>query len=325
MPLNDLLSLPFDHLIMVYGSLFVGVVLLFEGLYQLAVGSRQGPEAQINRRLRMLAAGTDPELVLKKLRRADVKRSSLVERLDWWIIGTGVQISRTRLLLIMAALGLVTFAALRLTRGAPILPAAAIAAACGIGLPILYLLRRRRRRLKQFAEQLPEAIDLIVRSLRAGHPLSAGLAMVATELPDPVGSEFGIVVDETTYGLDLRDAIVNLGQRVPLPDLNYLAVAVRIQHGTGGNLAEVLSNLSKLIRERFRMFRKIHAITAEGRLSAWFLAIFPFLIAAALLLIKPDYYKPIEDDPLFPIFKYITVAMLLMNIVVMRLLVNFKF
>ncbi len=149
--------------------------------------------------------------------------------------------------------------------------------------------------------------------------------MIASELPYPIGSEFGIVVDETTYGFELRDAIVNLAQRVPSPDLNYLAVVVRIQHGTGGNLAEILSNLSKLIRDRYRMFRKIRAITAEGRLSAWFLAIFPFFIAAALLLIQPDYYKSVEDDPLFPIFKYLTAVLLLLNIVVTRWLVNFKF
>lgn len=329
MPLSDFLAISMDQLLIVYGVLFVGTVLLVESLFHLVMSHRFGPEAKINRRLRMLESGIDPREVLMHLkhRRAEQKPASFrhpIDWLEWMIIVAGLQIPVRRFIVIMSALAMLVAAVVKLTGAANLLIAVAIGVVCGVTLPVLVLRFLQRRRLKRFSEQLPEAIDLIVRSLRAGHPLNAGLNMVANELPDPIGTEFGIAVDETTYGLDLREAIANMGRRIDLLDLHYFTIAVRIQYGTGGNLAEILENLSRLIRSRFQMFRKVRAITAEGRLSAWFLSIFPIGLGAALISIKPDYYEPVRDNPLFPWIAGVAATLLLLNVVVMRRMVSFK-
>jgi tight adherence protein B len=147
---------------------------------------------------------------------------------------------------------------------------------------------------------------------------------VAEEMPDPIGTEFGIVVDEMTYGLDLNQAIVNLGARVDLPDLQYLTVAVSIQYGTGGNLAEVLAGLSKVIRDRFHMHRKIRAVSAEGRMAATFLSIFPFVVVGGIFLLHKAYYLSVADHPLFRILAVTGGVLVLMNMIVMRWLTNIK-
>lgn len=149
------------------------------------------------------------------------------------------------------------------------------AIAAGIVLPLLFLVVKRRRRLRQFENQLPDAVDVMVRSLRAGHPVSLAVALVGREMADPIGTEFGIASDEMTYGLDREAALVNLRERTGQGDLAFLVVAISIQSKTGGNLAEILSNLSTLIRARFKMRRKIHVLTSEGRFSAVGLSVVP--------------------------------------------------
>lgn len=329
MSFADPFTLPSYQLLIIYGVLFIATVLLVEGLLQLVVTHRLGPEGKINRRLRMLESGVDPQEVLQRLTHRKPERGGLlhpVEALEWMIVRAGLPISTRRFMVIMGAIALLATAALALTGISSIVVASVLGSACGIILPLLFLSWTRRRRLRRFAEQLPEALDLIVRGLRAGHPLNAGLGAVATELPDPIGTEFGIVVAETTYGLDLREAIANMGRRIDLLDLHYLSIAIRIQYGTGGNLAEVLENLSKLVRARFQMFRKVRAITAEGRLSAWFLSLFPIALGAVLISIKSDYYAPLRDGytSLFPWIVGITLALLVVNILAMRWLVNIK-
>lgn len=323
---DSLLALSSGPLVATYGILFVAVLLLVESALQLLLSHRSGPQAQVNRRLRMLEAGLDPQEVLRRLRhrKAGGRAGSPIARLEWMILRAGLQTSATRYLILMLALALLAAGAVRLSGVAGLPVAAAVGAVCGIAAPLGLLGWLYRRRLKVFAEQLPEAIDLLVRSLRAGHPLNSGLRMVAEELPDPIGTEFGIVVDETTYGLDLQEAIANLSERIDVPDLHYLSISVRIHYGTGGNLAEVLENLSKLIRARFQMFRKVRAVTSEGRLSAWFLSIFPIVMGAVLISIKSDYYATLQESSLFPWIAGLTVALLVVNIIVMRWLVNIK-
>jgi tight adherence protein B len=189
---------------------------------------------------------------------------------------------------------------------------------------VLHVVRKKRVRLRRFSEQLPEAIDMLVRSLRVGHPLSAACQMVAEELPDPIGSEFGIAVDEMTYGLDLNEAIRNLGDRVDVPDLQYLIVAVNVQYGTGGNLAEVLHGLSKVIRDRFQMYRKIRAVSAEGRMAATFLTLFPFVVVAGIWMLHKEYYLAVSDHPLFQILAALGASLVVLNTIVMRWLTNIK-
>ena len=165
---------------------------------------------------------------------------------------------------------------------------------------------------------------MIVRSLRAGHPLNAAMSVAADEMPDPIGSEFGIAVDEATYGIDLRDAVQNMADRVGLHDLHYMVVSIRIQYGTGGNLAEVLAGLSKVIRDRFNMFRKIKAVSAEGRLAGYFLSALPILTAGALWMVNPDYYLDVSDDPRAPYLIYSVLVLITLNVILINRLVNFR-
>jgi tight adherence protein B len=317
--------------LIVYAGLFIGVLLLVEGLYRFVVDVQSGPRRRINRRMTMLEQGSDPRQVLQALRRRPSETKGLLtfaNRLfgdfNRMIAQAGLSISPARLLVWQATLAGVVCLGLALWTALPNLAVAAVGAALGLGLPLLYIRTRRRRRLRLFGEQLPTALDLLVRSLRIGHPLSASLSVVAQELPDPIGSEVGMVVDEVTYGLDLQEAIDNLSRRIDLPDLRYMTIAINIQHESGGNLAEVLAGLSKVIRDRLQMFRKIKAVSAEGRLSAMFLSIFPFVLAGVLWMINPKYYQQVSDDPLFPILAVLTVVLLIINILVMRWLVNFK-
>jgi tight adherence protein B len=245
--------MPFNDYTLLYAALFIGVLLLFEGVYQLTADVRTGPRAQVNRRMQMLADGSNPKEVLASLRRE--RRAEglfgilpILRSLDRLLIQAGVSTSAGRAALYMGLLGGVLFALLRLATALPPPIALVLAAAGGITLPVLYLIRRKVKRLRLFEAQLPGALDLLVRSLRVGHPFNSALALVAQEMPDPLGSEFGIVVDEVTYGQALDEALERLNERIDLPDLRYLTIAVQIQYGTGGNLAEVLDGLAKVIR-----------------------------------------------------------------------------
>ncbi|PCI06101.1 MAG: type II secretion system protein F [Hyphomicrobiales bacterium] len=159
--------------------------------------------------------------------------------------------------------------------------------------PVLWLRRRRSKKMRAFADQLPEAVDLITRSLKAGHPVPVAISSVAREMPDPIGTEFGLVSDEITYGSDLVTALISLYERVGHDDLPLLVSAVSIQSTTGGNLREILEGLSTVIRDRQKMKRKVHAISAEGRMSAIFLSALPVILFIVLLLLMPDYYMGI--------------------------------
>jgi tight adherence protein B len=187
----------------------------------------------------------------------------------------------------------------------------------GIAPILLYLMRARTVRVANFEEQFPDAIDLIVRSLRVGHPLSAAISVIAREMPAPINAEFSLANDKVSYGLTIPDAFREMAERVPLADLGYLIAAVQIHEEAGGNLVESLSKLAGVIRERFRMFRKVKAITAEGRLSAWLLSFFPLLAGFGVQLVKPDYFSSVADYPYFPYLVAGTAVMLVINIIVM--------
>jgi tight adherence protein B len=170
---------------------------------------------------------------------------------------------------------------------------AGVALFCMFVLPLLVLYMKRSRRQKQFGAQFPDALDIIVRSLRAGHPVPVAVAMVGRELPDPMGSEFGIVSDEITYGSELEGALRSLYFRVGQDDLPLFVTAVAIQGSTGGNLSEILENLSAVIRLRFKMRRKIRALASEGRASAMILSSLPIAIFLMIQIVAPDFYSSV--------------------------------
>jgi tight adherence protein B len=326
----DSLPLSPGQAILIFGLTILGILLAVNGMFGLASESRRRSEGRINRRLEMLARGLDPRAVLEALRRnVDEQRAWVryVPGAEWLgeqLAQSGMTITLGRLLVLKIALTTGLFVALFVALRLPGVTALSLALMLGIGLPVLHVMRKKRARLRRFAEQLPDAIDMLVRSLRVGHPLSAACQMVAEELPDPIGTEFGIAVDEMTYGLDLNDAIRNLGDRVDVPDLQYLTVAVHIQYGTGGNLAEILHGLGKVIRDRFHMYRKIRAVSAEGRMAATFLTIFPFVVVGGIWILHKDYYLSVSDHPLFQILAAVGAALVILNTIVMRWLTSIK-
>jgi tight adherence protein B len=173
--------------------------------------------------------------------------------------------------------------------------------ALGIGLagifsPCLYVMYRRMRRLRAFEKLFPEAIDLLGRAVRAGHAFTTGLEMIAKELPQPVAEEFRVTFEEQNFGLPLKDALFNLAERVPLIDVRFFVIALLIQKDTGGNLAEILDNLSRVIRERFRILGDVRVKTAQGRLTASILIGLPPLMMLMMSLVNPGYIKPLFND-----------------------------
>jgi tight adherence protein B len=192
-------------------------------------------------------------------------------------------------------------------------------------LVLVSVWRIRNRRILRFTEQLPEVLDIIVRSLKAGHPLPISLALVASEMPDPAGTEFGIASDEVTYGLALPAAMQNLSLRVGDPDSMFLVMATSVQMQTGGNLSEILGRLSKLIRDRFKLRRKIRALSSEGRYSAVALTVLPIVLFSVISLTAPTYFGAVWDNQIFRIAMVAAGMMLLIGYIVMVRMVNFKY
>jgi tight adherence protein B len=183
----------------------------------------------------------------------------------------------------------------------------------------------RDRRILRFSEQLPDVLDIIVRSLKAGHPMPVSLSLVAREMPDPAGTEFGIASDEITYGLALPAAMQNLSLRVGDPDFTFVVMAASVQAQTGGNLGEILARLSKLIRDRFKLRRKVHALTAEGRFSAVALTLLPIALFVVANYLSPKYFGDEWDNPIFRMAMAVAGILLLIGQIVMRQMVKFKY
>lgn len=324
----------YDPLFLVYGAVFVAILLLAEGLYYMFLATG-GAQWTINRRLRMLESGASSQEVLQNLRRKRVAKSSaapgqgpslasILRPLEDLLTRAGATIPLGRFLALMFACWLLGVVGVNVLAKISLLSAAAVATACVVVLPILFLWRRARRRVRKFGEQLPEALDLVVRSLEAGHPINTAMAMVGKEMPDPIGSEFGVAVDEITYGLNLRQALDNMSERVGQEDMRYVCVTMKIQQETGGNLAEVLANVSTVIRDRQRMYRKIKALAAEGRISAYILTGLPIVVFVAVSVMNPDYYSAAQSDPLFPMMIGMGVGLLLLGIITMWKIVKIK-
>lgn len=191
-------------------------------------------------------------------------------------------------------------------------------------LPAIYLQRQRSRRLTRMEKQLPEALDLVTRALRAGHSFASGVQMIGEEMTDPIASEFRMVADEVNFGVSLQQALTNLSERVPLTDLRYFVVSVLIQRDSGGNLTEVLGNLSRLIRGRLKLLAQVRVLSSEGRLSAWILGLMPFALAALVNIFNPEFMAPLWTDPIGQtVLKYMLVLMLV-GIVLLRKIVKIR-
>src|SRR5712671_3413835 len=317
--------------LVLYGLLFVGAFFLADAAAGFTRTAQGKGEEDIERRL--VGATTDRIRIDAKydvLRRQDAKRAwarfiPFFPRFVRLVESSGTGISPERALVLMGVISVFAFAPLYILLTATyLIVSIPLALLSGVGLILLYLRRARAKRMAKFEEQLPDAIDLIVRSLRVGHPLSGAMSVVGRELPPPISTEFATAFDEISYGQDIPTAFAKMTERIPVADLGYLTMAVQIQQESGGNLVESLSKLSQVIRERFRMFRKVKALTAEGRFSAWFLSLFPLMLVFIIQLVKPDYYTQVMDVPIFPKLVAGTIILLLMNVAAMRVITNIK-
>lgn len=201
---------------------------------------------------------------------------------------------------------------------------AAGAALLGAAAPYMYLRHRRKRRMRKLEEQLPEGIDLMGRALRAGHPFPSGIKMVADEMPDPLGTEFGRVFEEQRFGLPVADAMLSMADRTTLLDVRIFVTAVLIQREVGGNLAEIMDNLAYVIRERFRIRGEIRTRSAQGRMTGYLLAALPILSGIAFLGINPDYIMTLFQDPLGHLFIGIALTLQIIGFFWIRKIVDIE-
>ena len=316
-----------DPIYIVYLFVALAAGLLAEAVYLLFFTSRSYRK-NVNRRLKLMEGVTDREAMLGQLRRerglsmTGDFRLPLVA-LNRLILQSGLTMGIAKLAFYVGVIAMFAFAALMFTRG-QWTEAVGIGVFCCTLLPLLILKFMRSRRQKAFGAQFPDALDIIVRSLRSGHPVPVAISMVAREMPDPIGSEFGIVADEITYGADLETGMRNLYFRIGQDDLPLFVTAVAIQTSTGGNLSEILQNLSAVIRQRFKMRRKIRALAAEGRASAMILSSLPILMFLVIQVVAPEFYASVWHEDMTKIALACAGAWMGVGNLIMYRMVNFK-
>ena len=312
-----------NELWIVCGIVFAGVVLAVHTLYRMVVRAQRDRSA-INRRLTARAGGGAKSVeVLRQERRLAILDHPSLEGLNEFLAQTGLRIPVAALGLWTASLcaGVAMALSLFLSH---LWMAAATALVVGLGGIALYLSIVRQRRIDSVTAQLPDALNIIVRSLRIGHPFVSAIGLAAKEMRDPVGAELAITAEEIMFGQDVTTAIVNLHRRVGQDDLLFLVTAVSVQSQTGGNLAEVLARLATLMRQRSTRQLKVKALSAEGRLSAWFLSAMPFILYGAIRLLSKDYFGELAGSPaLVPALVYGGVSLVVANFIIYRM-VNFR-
>jgi len=317
-----------------------GAVLLAAGalIGWIATGRSEGKA--INLRLKLIGQGRTHGETVSLLRRSNSALPSglppmidgLARRFERMLIAAQVTIPTGRLMLIILFAPFVLFFFLLLVlvfAGLPIgfgrlLILATFSGLLGGLLPLMFLQFKANRHRKRMQEQFPLALDVFVRGLRAGHPIAAALDLLTVEMPDPIGSQFGIVVDEVTYGADLRDALQAMADRWNLEDMRMFVVSLSVQSETGGNLAEILENLSTVIRERQSMLMKVRALSSEGRMTAIMLTALPVVAFTLLFLGNPAFYLDVSDDPWFVPGFVGLILLYVIGFVTMRRMVDLK-
>ena len=319
--------------------IFGAVVLAAEVLVRWLASSRAEGRA-INLRLKMIGKGRTRGETMNLLRRAgSLVPHGLPPMLDRWarkfermLMQAQLTLPTGQLMLAILIAPLAIFflllvfmvsAGMGVSFGR-LLISAAFAGAIGAALPLMFLNFKATRTRKKMQEQFPVALDVFVRGLRAGHPIAAALALLTVEMPDPIGTQFGLVVDEVTYGAELRDALQTMAERWDLEDMRMFVVSLSVQNETGGNLAEILENLTKVIRERQSMFMKVRALSSEGRMTAVILTILPLFTFTLLFVLSPGFFLDVANDPWFVPGFIILLAMYLTGFFTIRKMVDLK-
>jgi len=315
-----------NDLTIVIALVFAAVTLTVYGVYWILAAQRR-EQRLVNRRLELSKSLNNSAAVLETLREErgfSNFTNPVLGRLSDWLSQTGIPIKRNTIAVTFLILCLVASAVLSMLLGFGVV-AIAVAPVTALSIMFLVLTYIRNRRISSFAEQLPDAIDIITRGVRAGLPFSSAITLVAREMPDPIATEFAMLADEIAFGLDLRSALDNLYRRVGQDDLLFLTVAVGIQIQTGGNLGEILSRLSKLMRSRAKMRLKVNALSAEGRLSAIALTILPFALLLIINVISPAYYSVVRGSAVLEPAIYLGLLLLAVGNIVMYRMVHFRY
>ncbi|MEH6644818.1 type II secretion system F family protein [Sulfitobacter sp.] len=313
----------------IYGLIFIGVLVLVEGLYLVAFGKSISLNSKVNRRLEMLEKGERREEVLDKLRKEmqqhmKARTIPLYSLLSEKAQKAAIAFTPQQLLMVMAAASVIIFMGLTIGTATETPVRLVMSVGMGIGGVFMWISMKANKRMSMIEEQLPDAVELMVRSLRVGHPFTNAISIVSKEIQDPLASEFGVIADEAAYGRDIGEALKDMAERLDMQDMRFLAVAVTIQQQSGGNLAEILAGLAKVIRARFRLFRKVKAITAEAKWSGKFLSGFPVMALIFINVAKPGYYDEVKETPYFIPACFFVGIFLGINLLVMRVLTNIK-
>lgn len=320
-------------------AVFGAVLLVVDTLVGWLARSHSEGKA-INLRLNLIKLGRTTSETLTLLKRADSALPPglpepilrLGQRFERMLMMAQVTIATPRLMLILLLAPFVLLFGiilLMISTGTPlgfgrILMLATFSLGLGLFIPIMALQVRANRRRKKILDQFPVALDVFVRGLRAGHPVAAALDLLTVEMPDPIGSQFGLVVDEVTYGADLRDALQTMAERWDSADMRMFVVSLAVQAETGGNLAEVLDNLAKVIRERQSLMLKVRALSSEGRMTAVVLTALPVLAFTMLFTLNPRFYLDVANDRAFVPGFVSLIILYIVGFVTIRRMVDIK-
>jgi len=318
---------------------FGAVVLAVEVLVQWLASSRAEGKA-INLRLKMIGRGRSQSETLNLLRRSDGALPTglppilyrAAQKFERMLMQAQLTVATSRLMLIIfvapvaiffVMLVMMTFSGIGISFGR-VLISATFSGLLGGALPVMIINFKATRMRKKMQEQFPVALDVFVRGLRAGHPIAAALDLLTVEMADPIGTQFGMAVDEVTYGADLRDALQNMAERWELDDMRMFVVSLSVQSETGGNLAEILENLSQVIRERQSMYLKVRALSSEGRMTAIMLTVLPIFAFVTLFLLNPPFFLDVANDPWFVPGFLMLIILYLVGFFTIRKMVDLK-
>jgi len=295
-------------------AIFASVFLLS----QVALGAlwrNRARVAAVNKRLQLMRQGADRLEIAAQLRKNAPSEfedlpgpiAAILRGLQRSLFAAAVSLSIGQLLLLMVGGFTVLSVILLLSAsvaGFPLSPGVfllsfALAFAVAAGLPVMVINMIAQRRRKKMEQQFPISIDIFVRALRSGHPVAGAINLLTTEMEDPIGSEFGLVSDEIAYGADLTDALDAMADRWDLEDIRMFVVSLAVQSETGGNLAEILENLSTIIRARASLYLKVRSLSSEGRMTGWILTVLPVITFVGMFLVNPAFYLDVAQDPIF--------------------------
>ena len=314
---------------------FILVSLIVVGVYwALVVRPETEGRTKLHKRLKVSAGAIGPSAVTTKLEKKGedeiksgldqmVEKMSIIGPIQTLIKQADVKMTVAAFLFFSALCFVAAYVAMFIALRFHLV--ALGVAAFAMFIPLFYVRHKRNSRFWKFEEQFPEAIDLIARALRAGHAFTTALAMVAEEVPAPVGTEFRLLYDRQNYGMPLDEAMKDLADRIPLLDARFFVTAVLMQRETGGNLAEVLDNLANVIRERFQVKRQVRVLTAHGRITGWVLAAFPPALAVAMFVMSPGHLNVMVEDPLGVRMIVGAIAMQIIGTLLIRKLVNIEY